>query len=73
MPVIIGASNVRINLYSGTGRLCRGAEIKMYLTSISSSALVGYADIDGASSLRDAVSAYLLCDTSIDLFGLNNY
>ncbi|KAJ7300929.1 Glucanosyltransferase-domain-containing protein, partial [Mycena albidolilacea] len=50
-------------------------------TSISSSALVGYADIDGASSFRDAVSAYLSCDpsgagkgdTSIDLFGLNNY
>jgi hypothetical protein len=49
-------------------------------TSISSSALVGYADIDGASSFRDAVSAYLSCDpsgagkgdTSIDLFGLNN-
>ncbi|KAJ7787261.1 glycoside hydrolase family 72 protein [Mycena olivaceomarginata] len=56
-------------------------DIKAYLTSISSSALVGYADIDGASSFRDAVSAYLSCDpsgagkgdTSIDLFGLNNY
>ncbi|KAJ7120307.1 hypothetical protein C8R44DRAFT_982120, partial [Mycena epipterygia] len=56
-------------------------DIKAYLSSISSSALVGYADIDGASSFRDAVSSYLSCDptgkndgsTSIDIFGVNNY
>ncbi|KAJ7059573.1 glycoside hydrolase family 72 protein, partial [Mycena amicta] len=56
-------------------------DTKAYLTSISSSALVGYADIDGAAAFRDAVSDYLSCDpsqkndgsTSIDLFGLNNY
>ncbi|KAF7289228.1 1,3-beta-glucanosyltransferase [Mycena indigotica] len=56
-------------------------DTKAYLNSIGSSALIGYADIDGASSFRDAVSAYLSCDpsgkndgsTSIDLFGLNNY
>ncbi|KAJ7617375.1 1,3-beta-glucanosyltransferase [Roridomyces roridus] len=56
-------------------------DIKTYLASIKSSALVGYADIDGASSFRDAVSTYLSCDptgsnsdaTSIDIFGLNNY
>ncbi|KAF8209875.1 glycoside hydrolase family 72 protein [Mycena galopus ATCC 62051] len=56
-------------------------DIKAYLASISSSALVGYADIDGTSDFRDAVAEYLSCDpsgtgsgaTSIDLFGLNNY
>ncbi|KAJ6474326.1 Glucanosyltransferase-domain-containing protein [Mycena sanguinolenta] len=31
-------------------------DIKAYLTSISSSALVGYADIDDASGFRDAVA-----------------
>ncbi|KAF7319200.1 1,3-beta-glucanosyltransferase [Mycena chlorophos] len=56
-------------------------DIKAYLTKIGSSALVGYADIDGPSAFRDAVAEYLACDpsnkndgsTSIDLFGLNNY
>ncbi|KAJ7440607.1 1,3-beta-glucanosyltransferase [Mycena latifolia] len=56
-------------------------DIKAYLTSISSSALVGYADIDGPSAFRDDVAQYLSCDlsgtnsasTSIDLFGLNSY
>ncbi|KAJ7264106.1 Glucanosyltransferase, partial [Mycena haematopus] len=56
-------------------------DIKAYLSSISSSALVGYADIDGVSAFRDAVADYLSCDptgagsgaTSIDIFGLNNY
>ncbi|KAJ7212539.1 1,3-beta-glucanosyltransferase [Mycena pura] len=56
-------------------------DTKAYLASINSSALVGYADIDGASNFRDAVANYLSCDpsggnsgsTSIDLFGLNNY
>ncbi|KAJ7699558.1 glycoside hydrolase family 72 protein [Mycena rosella] len=56
-------------------------DIRAYLTSISSSALIGYADIDGASGFRDGVAEYLSCDpsggntdsTSIDLFGLNSY
>ncbi|KAJ7759742.1 Glucanosyltransferase-domain-containing protein [Mycena maculata] len=56
-------------------------DIRAYLTSIKSSALVGYADIDGASAFRDAVSDHLSCDpsgansnsTSINIFGLNNY
>ncbi|KAF8142553.1 Glucanosyltransferase, partial [Mycena galopus ATCC 62051] len=56
-------------------------DIKAYLASTGSSALVGYADIDGISTFRDAVADYLSCDptnanswaTSIDLFGLNNY
>jgi hypothetical protein len=56
-------------------------DIKAYLNSISSSALVGYASIDGDSTFRDPVANYLSCDpsdknsasTSIDLYGLNNY
>ncbi|KAJ7691031.1 glycoside hydrolase family 72 protein [Mycena rosella] len=56
-------------------------DIKAYLTSISSSALIGYADIDGASAFRDDIAEYLSCDPSgsnsassaIDLFGLNSY
>ncbi|KAJ7081999.1 1,3-beta-glucanosyltransferase [Mycena belliarum] len=56
-------------------------DTKAYLTSISSSALVGYADIDGASAFRTGVAKYLSCDpsesgsgaTAIDLFGLNSY
>jgi len=56
-------------------------DIKAYLNSIGSSALVGYASIDGDSTFRDPVANYLSCDpsntdsgsTSIDLYGLNNY
>ncbi|KAJ7102325.1 1,3-beta-glucanosyltransferase [Mycena belliarum] len=56
-------------------------DIKAYLTSISSSALVGYAAIDGAADFLQPLSNYLSCDPSgtnagssaIDLFGLNNY
>ncbi|OBZ79073.1 1,3-beta-glucanosyltransferase gel4 [Grifola frondosa] len=56
-------------------------DVKSYLKSISSSALVGYAAIDGDSTWVDPLANYLDCDpsgsnsgdTSIDLFGLNNY
>ncbi|KAJ7042634.1 1,3-beta-glucanosyltransferase [Mycena alexandri] len=56
-------------------------DIKAYLTSISSSALVGYAAIDGAADFLVPLANYLSCDSSgsnsgasaIDLFGLNNY
>jgi len=56
-------------------------DIKAYLSSISSSALVGYASIDGDSNWRDPLANYLGCDpssqnsgtTAIDLYGLNNY
>ncbi|KAJ7139681.1 glycoside hydrolase family 72 protein [Mycena epipterygia] len=56
-------------------------DIKAYLTSISSSALVGYAAIDGPADFLDPVANYLSCDpigsnsgsSAIDLFGLNNY
>jgi len=56
-------------------------DIKAYLASKSSSALVGYAAIDGDASWRDPLAEYLSCDpsnsnsgsTAIDLYGLNNY
>lgn len=49
-------------------------------TSIKSSALVGYASIDGDATWLDPLANYLSCDpsgsnsgaTAIDLFGLNN-
>jgi hypothetical protein len=51
-----------------------------YRTSKSSSALVGYAAIDGDTTWRDPLASYLSCDpsggnsgsTAIDLYGLNN-
>ncbi|KAK7046521.1 1,3-beta-glucanosyltransferase [Favolaschia claudopus] len=50
-------------------------DIRAYLNSISSSALVGYAAIDGPSSFVDDEADFLACSAtaSVDLFGLNNY
>ncbi|KAF8193250.1 Glucanosyltransferase-domain-containing protein [Mycena galopus ATCC 62051] len=50
-------------------------DIRAYLNSISSSALVGYAAIDGPSSFVVNEANFLACSASaeIDLFGLNNY
>ncbi|KIY49125.1 hypothetical protein FISHEDRAFT_41976 [Fistulina hepatica ATCC 64428] len=56
-------------------------DIKAYLTSKSSSVLVGYASIDGTANWRNPLANYLSCDASntnsgsnaIDLYGLNNY
>ncbi|KAJ7456634.1 1,3-beta-glucanosyltransferase [Mycena latifolia] len=56
-------------------------DVRAYLTSISSSALVGYAAIDGPADFLQPLANYLSCDPSgsnsgssaIDLFGLNNY
>ncbi len=49
-------------------------DVKAYLKSKSSSALVGYSSTDG-SGWRDPLADFLTCgsdDTSIDLWGLNN-
>jgi 1,3-beta-glucanosyltransferase GAS1 len=49
-------------------------DVKAYLKSKGSSALVGYASTDG-SGWRDPLANYLTCDsdsTSIDLWGLND-
>ncbi|KAI6005009.1 carbohydrate-binding module family 43 protein/Glycoside hydrolase family 72 protein [Pisolithus orientalis] len=56
-------------------------DVKAYLNSIQSSALVGYAAIDGDASWIVPLANYLSCDpsgsnsgaTAIDLYGLNNY
>lgn len=56
-------------------------DIKAYLKSKSSSALVGYAAINGRSDFRNTLANYLSCDpsgtnsdaTAIDLYGLNDY
>ncbi|KAI9460168.1 glycoside hydrolase family 72 protein [Lactarius psammicola] len=56
-------------------------DTKAYLNSKSSSALVGYAAIDGDDSWIVPLANYLSCDpsgsnsgsTAIDIFGLNNY
>ncbi|KAF8139839.1 carbohydrate-binding module family 43 protein/Glycoside hydrolase family 72 protein [Boletus edulis] len=56
-------------------------DTKAYLNSIKSTALVGYASIDGDPSLVLPLAEYLSCDpsgsnsgaTAIDLYGLNNY
>ncbi|PPQ67412.1 hypothetical protein CVT25_005991 [Psilocybe cyanescens] len=56
-------------------------DIKAYLKSKSSSALVGYSAINGASDWRGDLADYLSCDpsnsnsdsTAIDLYGLNDY
>ncbi|KAG9105878.1 1,3-beta-glucanosyltransferase gas1 [Ceratobasidium sp. 392] len=50
-------------------------DIKSYLKSKGSSALVGYSTVD-ASLIRDNVVQYLTCDkaeTSVDIIGLNTY
>lgn len=56
-------------------------DIRAYLSAKKSSALVGYAAINGAANWRDAMANYLSCDpsssnsgaTAIDLYGLNDY
>lgn len=50
-------------------------DVKAYLKSKGSSALVGYASTDG-SEWRDPLANYLACDAetdSLDIYGLNNY
>ncbi|KAI9066719.1 carbohydrate-binding module family 43 protein [Trametes sanguinea] len=56
-------------------------DVRAYLNSIKSSALIGYAAIDGDDNWVLPLAEYLSCDPSgansgssaIDLFGLNNY
>ncbi|KAI0301302.1 glycoside hydrolase family 72 protein [Russula brevipes] len=56
-------------------------DLKAYLASKSSSALVGYAAINGDSTWIDPLANYLSCDpsggnsgnTAIDIYGLNDY
>lgn len=51
-------------------------DIKAYLKSKSSSALISFSSTDGDAGWRVALAEYLACDTdatSIDLYGLNVY
>ncbi|KAI0277784.1 glycoside hydrolase family 72 protein [Russula brevipes] len=56
-------------------------DLKAYLASKSSSALVGYAAMNGGSTWIDPIANYLSCDpsggnsgnTAIDIYGLNDY
>ncbi|KIJ45700.1 carbohydrate-binding module family 43 protein [Sphaerobolus stellatus SS14] len=51
-------------------------DVKAFLKSKKSSALVGYASTDGPSSWRAPLAAFLGCgsdDTAVDIYGLNNY
>jgi len=56
-------------------------DIKAYLKSKSINALVGYAAVDAPKSWRNPFADYLSCDisgqnsgdTSVDIYGLNNY
>ncbi|BEI87921.1 uncharacterized protein CcaverHIS019_0106390 [Cutaneotrichosporon cavernicola] len=64
------------NTYAAPYVKAAARDIKAYLRSISSNALVGYAAVDGEASFRNAVAHYMTCgnDTeTIDLYGLNNY
>ncbi|TBU34938.1 Glucanosyltransferase-domain-containing protein [Dichomitus squalens] len=70
---------------SGTGAApfikAAARDIRSYLNSVGSSALVGYAAIDGDDNWVLPLAEYLSCDptsanngsSAIDLFGLNNY
>jgi len=54
--------------------------MRFFRKSQSSSALVGYAAIDGSPNWRDPLANFLSCDpsgqnngdTAIDIYGLNN-
>lgn len=51
-------------------------DVKAYLRSKGSKALVGYASTDGSADWRDPLANYLACDSdtdSLDIYGLNNY
>lgn len=56
-------------------------DIRTYLQAKQLTTLIGYAAIDGTSNFRLALAEYLSCDisgqnkddTSIDIYGLNNY
>ncbi|KAI0639101.1 Glucanosyltransferase-domain-containing protein [Trametes polyzona] len=79
----VGNEVVNDTEHTGTAAFIKAAarDTKAYLQSISSSALVGYAAIDGNDNWVVPLANYLACDPSsggsgsaaIDIFGLNNY
>ncbi|KAI5449931.1 1,3-beta-glucanosyltransferase [Naganishia albida] len=72
--------NEVINLPSNTDAApfvkAAARDVKAYLRSRNSAALVGYSSVDGERDFRDPLAHYLTCgnDTvSLDIYGLNNY
>lgn len=68
--------NLPINTDAAPYVKAAARDIKAYLTSKGSTALVGYASVDGDEDFRVPLANFLTCgnDTiSIDLYGLNNY
>lgn len=50
--------------------------MKAYLASVDSTILTMYASTDGDDDWRQPLSEYMACgseETSVDIFGLNNY
>ncbi|KAK4686291.1 hypothetical protein P7C73_g3844, partial [Tremellales sp. Uapishka_1] len=51
-------------------------DVKAYLKSVGSTALVGYSAVDGDPDFRNALAEYMTCggdSISVDIYGLNNY
>ncbi|OCF34149.1 1,3-beta-glucanosyltransferase [Kwoniella heveanensis BCC8398] len=51
-------------------------DVKAYLKSVNSNALVGYSATDGDADFRNSLAEYMTCgaeDLTVDLYGLNNY
>ncbi|WVQ92527.1 hypothetical protein IAS59_006338 [Cryptococcus gattii] len=72
--------NEVVNLVSNTNAApfvkAAARDIKAYLKSVGSSALVGYAAVDGEADFRNSLAEYLTCggdSIAVDLYGLNNY
>lgn len=74
---IVGQLNIIPNATQAAPYIKAAArDIKAFLKSKNSSALVSYTSTDGPDTWRIPLLEYLSCDsdaTSIDLFGLNNY
>ncbi|KAG8704974.1 1,3-beta-glucanosyltransferase gas1 [Ceratobasidium sp. 394] len=67
--------NLPNNTHTGPFIKAAARDIKAYLKSKGSSALVGYSTVD-SSLIRDNVVQYLTCnnaETSVDIIGLNTY
>ncbi|ORY25518.1 putative 1,3-beta-glucanosyltransferase [Naematelia encephala] len=72
--------NEVINLVSNTNAApyvkAAARDIKAYLKSVNSSALVGYSAVDGDADFRNTLAEYMTCgddDVRVDIYGLNNY
>ncbi|CED84997.1 glycoside hydrolase family 72 protein [Phaffia rhodozyma] len=74
----IGNEVVTLSSNTDTAPFIKAAarDTKAFIKSINSTALVGYSSTDGDNEWRNPLATYLSCasdETSIDLYGLNNY